>query len=118
MIRRACTKTEINTIDTTGKMNTTGPIVYLLKLLVSQGGFSSLSKIVKDPQFNCIMPKKLEQEKVCSMIFEVYYCDIPQEQKTLDPFVIYNPVYAPVREEMSAAAYGRDYKDLEEHTAV
>ena len=52
------------------------------------------------------------------MIFEVYYCDIPQEQKTLDPFVIYNPVYAPVREEMSAAAYSRDYKDLEEHTAV
>jgi hypothetical protein len=101
--RLACTNTEINTIDTTGKVNTTGPIVYLLKLLVSQGGFSCLSKIVKDPQFNWIVPKELEQEK---------------EQKTLDPFVIYNPVYAPVREEMSAAAYGRDYKDLEEHTAA
>ena len=43
---------------------------------------------------------------------------ILQEKNALDLFVMYNPAYATVKEEMSAAAYGRDYKELEEHTAV
>ena len=36
----------------------------------------------------------------------------------MDPFVIYNPVYSLIREEMSIAAYGRDYAALEERTTV
>ena len=36
----------------------------------------------------------------------------------MDPFVIYNPEYSIIREEMSTAAYGRDYEELEEHSAV
>ena len=31
---------------------------------------------------------------------------------------MYNPVYGVIREEMSAAAFGRDYKELEEHATV
>ena len=45
-------------------------------------------------------------------------CSAVQEEKNVDPFVIYNPVYSLIREEMSAAAYGRDYAALEERTAV
>ena len=41
-----------------------------------------------------------------------------QTERTVDPFVIYNPVYSSIREEMSATAYGRDYAALEERTAV
>ena len=36
----------------------------------------------------------------------------------MDPFVLYNPVYYTLREEMNAAAYGKDYKHIEEHTNV
>ena len=61
---RACTDTKINTFDATGGSNTTGPIVYLLKLLVCQAGFSCLAKILRDPQFKWIVPKELEQEEV------------------------------------------------------
>ena len=43
---------------------------------------------------------------------------VTQEQKSLDPFVMYNTTYTTVREEMSAAAYGRDYKQLKEHIEV
>ena len=63
--RHACTDTKINTFDTTGGSNTTGPIVYLLKLLVHQAGFSCLAKIVRgDSQLKWIVPKELEQEEV------------------------------------------------------
>ena len=46
------------------------------------------------------------------------YSILKQEKKTLDPFVMYNPAYATIREEMSVAAYGRDYEELEQHIAV
>ncbi|CAI8034865.1 E3 ubiquitin-protein ligase RNF213 [Geodia barretti] len=100
--RNACTESKINSTDTTGKLNATGPILFLLKLLVYQGGFSSLTKILKDPQLKWIIPKQLEHD---------------QEKKTLDPFVMYNPAYATIREDMSVAAYGRDYEELEQDIA-
>ena len=59
--RHACTDTSINTFVTT---DTTGPIVYLLKLLVCQAGCSCLAKIVRDPQLKWIVPKELEREEV------------------------------------------------------
>ncbi|CAI8002393.1 E3 ubiquitin-protein ligase rnf213-alpha [Geodia barretti] len=99
--RLACTESKVNTIDTTGMFDTTGPIVYLLKLLVYQGGFSCVKKITKDQQW--MIPKEFEQDR---------------EQNTLDPFVMYNPIYGVIREEMSAAAFGRDYKELEEHATA
>ena len=64
LCRHACTETKINSIDTTGKSNSTGPIVYLLKLLVNHGGFSCLTKIVKDTQLMWMVPEQLEQDKV------------------------------------------------------
>ena len=63
--RHACTDTKINTFDTTGGSNTTGPIVYLLKLVMRQAGFSCLAKIFRgDSQLKWIVPKELEQEEV------------------------------------------------------
>ena len=61
--RLACTESKVNTIDTTGMFDTTGPIVYLLKLLVYQGGFSCVKKITKDQQW--MIPKEFEQDRVC-----------------------------------------------------
>lgn len=44
--RYLCTDTRINTIDTAGVWKT-GPIVYLLKVLVHQAGFSCLRKYLE-----------------------------------------------------------------------
>ena len=44
--------------------------------------------------------------------------DAQEEAKNVDPFVMYNPAYGSIREEMCAAAYGRDYTELEQRTAV
>lgn len=72
----------INTIDTTGRSNTTGPIVYLLKLLVYHGGFLCLTKIVNDPQLKWILPEDLKADEacfkvcMCHWVFIAYYCRI------------------------------------------
>ena len=44
--------------------------------------------------------------------------DTQEEEKNVDPFVMYNPAYRSIRVEMCAAAYGRDYTKLEQHMAV
>lgn len=60
--RHACTADRINTIDTSGKSNTTGPIVYLLKLLARQSGFSCLKKIAEG--HNWVIPPELCRTEV------------------------------------------------------
>ena len=57
--RRACTESRINT---TGEANTTGPVVYLLKLLVRQAGFVCLNKIVQT--HNWVVPHELGRDEV------------------------------------------------------
>ena len=69
--RLACTESKINTIGTTGKSYTTGPLVYLLKLLVCQGGFSCLKKITNDQQLKWMVPKEFEQNKVNTCVVNV-----------------------------------------------
>ena len=66
--RCACTETKINTIDITGRSNTAGPIVYLLKLLVHKGGFPGLANIRKDSHLKWIAVKEFEQDKVCVLL--------------------------------------------------
>ena len=60
--RCACTEDRLNTIDATGKSNTTGPVVYLLKLLVRQAGFSCLKKIVEKHKW--VVPDVLRSAEV------------------------------------------------------
>lgn len=64
--RYACTETQINTIDTTGKCNTTGPIVYLLKLIVHEAGFSCLKKVLHEQgeQLKWVVPQGLARNEV------------------------------------------------------
>ena len=60
--RQACTMEGVNTIDSTGERNTTGPIVYLLKMIVRQWGFGCLKKIVERHQW--VVPVELRQDEV------------------------------------------------------
>ena len=57
--REVCTDTSINCLDTTGKKDTVGPVVYLLKLLVRQYGLSCLQKASQEHTW--ILPEVLRQ---------------------------------------------------------
>ena len=56
-----CSDLNINVIDTTGSLDTTGPIVYLMRLLVRQYGMSCLEKIVNT--YSWIIPKELRNKQ-------------------------------------------------------
>ena len=43
---------------------------------------------------------------------------LSQEHQTVDPFVIYNPLYSVLRECVSGAVYGKRFQQLTEHTRV
>ena len=43
--REVCTDTTINHIDDTGQTDTTGPLLYFLKLIVRQYGFPCLAEV-------------------------------------------------------------------------
>ena len=60
--RQICTMVGINTIDMTSKGNTTGPVVYLMKVIVRQWGFGCLKQVIKGHQW--VMPAALRQDKV------------------------------------------------------
>ena len=51
-----------------------------------------------------------------------YWCTIwsvlSQEQQTIDPFMIYNPLYSVLRECVSGAVYGKQFQQLTESTRV
>ena len=51
-----------------------------------------------------------------------YWCTIwsvlSQEQQTIDPFMIYNPLYSVLREHVSGAVYGKQFQQLTESTRV
>ena len=57
-----CCDLKINVIDTTGNLDTTGPIVYLMRLLVRQYGMSCLEKVAG--AYSWVIPKELRNEQV------------------------------------------------------
>ena len=57
-----CTARSVNAIDITGNGNTTGPAVYLLKLIVRLAGFGELKKVADKHQW--LIPENLKCEKV------------------------------------------------------
>ena len=136
--RQACTMEGVNTIDSTGERNTTGPIVYLLKMIVRQWGFGCLKKVVERHQW--VVPVELRQDEVReggrevdgwmdgggpsfhkSCVSDMYLdcCHgVLSQEKTVDPFVMYNPVYSPLREVVNAAAYGKAFDRLVQTTEV
>ena len=44
-VRAVCIDTSVNHVDGTGQTNTTGPVIYLLKLIVRQYGLSCLTEV-------------------------------------------------------------------------
>ena len=60
--RQACTMEGINTIDLTGERNATGPVVYLLKMIVHQWGFGCLKRVLERHQW--VVPVELRQDEV------------------------------------------------------
>ena len=60
--RRVCTEENINKIDATREQNATGPIVYLLKLLVRQSGLGMLKKIT-DKRHHWLVPAELQENE-------------------------------------------------------
>ena len=58
----ACTRMDLNTIDLTGKTNTAGPVVYLMKLIVRQWGFHCLNSVFE--RYQWVVPTELRQSEV------------------------------------------------------
>ena len=56
-----CSDLNINVIDTTGNLDTTGPTVYLMRLLVRQFGMSCLEKVADT--YSWIIPMELRSKQ-------------------------------------------------------
>ena len=65
-----CTDSGVNHIDITGDSDTTGPIVYLLKLLMRQYGTDCLQRVSKDHQW--VVPQILRQGQEVRTLYYVY----------------------------------------------
>ena len=52
-----CSDSKINVIDTTGQCDTTGPVVYLMRLLVRQYGMPCLENVAK--RYSWVIPRQL-----------------------------------------------------------
>jgi hypothetical protein len=57
-----CCDLKVNVIDTTGSLDTTGPIVYLMRLLVRQYGMSCMEKVAD--VYSWVIPKELRNKQV------------------------------------------------------
>jgi len=71
-VRTLCTDPSINHIDQTGQTDTTGPALYLLKLIVRQYGFSCLTKVAKKHPW--VVPHELKQVDEVTMLIADCYC--------------------------------------------
>ena len=60
--QNVCCDLKINVIDTTGSLDMTGPIVYLMRLLVRQYGMSCLEKVAD--AYTWVIPKQLRNKQV------------------------------------------------------
>lgn len=56
-----CTDLRVNVIDTTGKLDTTGPVVYLMRLLVRQYGMPVLERVADACTW--VIPRELKDTK-------------------------------------------------------
>ena len=60
-----CRDPNVNVIDTTGQLDTTGPIVYLMRLLVRQYGMPCLEKVAQ--VYSWVIPRELKCTQEVSM---------------------------------------------------
>ena len=69
--RTLCTDRKVNTIDVTGKADTTGPVMYLLKLLVRQFGFPCLNLVSQAHPW--VVPQELKRKDDVSSLTSWYF---------------------------------------------
>ena len=65
-VKTVCTDPSINHIDNTGETDTTGPALYLLKLIVRRYGFPCLTKVSVEHPW--VVPHKLKPEDEVIML--------------------------------------------------
>ena len=58
-----CSDREVNCIDPTGRKDTVGPVIYLLKLIVRQYGMACLKAAAEVHEW--LIPAELKSEEVC-----------------------------------------------------
>ena len=68
--RMVCTHPAVNHFDLTGSGNTTGPAVYLLKLLVRQYGTHCLQKLANSQQHSWVIPQELQSSGEASFAYD------------------------------------------------
>jgi len=65
-VRSVCTDPAVNLFDQTEQSDTTGPVLYLLKLIVRQFGFPCLKEVSVEHPW--IIPHELKTEDEVSML--------------------------------------------------
>ena len=72
--KHICSDANVNIIDTSGGQDTTGPIVYLLRVLVRQYGMSCLEKV--SASYPWVIPKELTEEQKVRLIHPMHSSDV------------------------------------------
>ena len=109
--KTCCSNPHLNQIEA-------GPAVFLVKLLVRQYGFSFLATLTTDPSLTWVVPTEFRQSKVLSAILlscifsSSWPFSLLQEEKHVDMFVIYNPVYSRLRSSLTNAVYWEQLEKL------
>ena len=70
-VRMVCIDPSINHIDDTGQTDTTGPVLYLLKLIVRQFGFPCLKEVSVEHPW--IMPHELMTADEVTMLTVILF---------------------------------------------
>ena len=107
VIERICTDTTINQID---QVHATGPLMYLLRLLVRRYGMMPLRNVCKKYQW--VQPPNLElttevsrnSESNYMLCYTMHYA--LQNKEIIDEFVIYGDKYTQIQEQVSKTIYG------------
>lgn len=88
-----CCDLNVNVIDITGRSDTTGPIVYLMRLLVRQYGMPCLETVAD--AYSWVIPRQLRNAKVVGLLIAVHVVLILilRIQKQVDVILIFNLDY-------------------------
>ncbi|XP_064403130.1 E3 ubiquitin-protein ligase RNF213-like isoform X2 [Halichondria panicea] len=94
--RDLCMDTRVNVIDPKGRVDTTGPVLYLMRLLVRQFGFPCLQTVSQAHPW--VVPETLRR--------------VDNEEKSIDLSVLYEQGYKDVRIAVNTALYSNETTEL------
>ncbi len=113
--KKLCIDTRVNIIDPTGKLDTAGPVLYLIKLIVRQFGFPCLRAVSRVHSW--LVPEGLKRADNVSFPLAIYIIMRSisihvQEERPIDPFVLYGRDYQDVRIAVNTALRTKKTTDL------